>query len=143
MCNRAWRFRNDLDRLGKIGGVNHREAGDRQGGRHKGGVLRLDSGRQRIAHLHRRARGADQGSACFQFRVVGVSCVADVFGCAFISCAVAISNRHEFRHLEFSSIDTAFLRFTTNDVRARGLGGANPLMLCRRSLRYDRDVALA
>jgi hypothetical protein len=31
MCNRAWRFRNDLDRLGEIGGVNHREAGDRKG----------------------------------------------------------------------------------------------------------------
>jgi hypothetical protein len=42
-----------------------------------------------------------KGAALFQFRVVGVSCIADVFGCAFISRAVAISNRHEFRHLEF------------------------------------------
>jgi hypothetical protein len=102
MRNRAWRFRNDLDRLGEIGGVNHREAGDRQGGRHEGGVLRPDSASQGVAHLHRLARDPHQGSAFFQFRVVGVSCVADVFGCAFISCAGAISNRHEFRHLEFS-----------------------------------------
>jgi hypothetical protein len=56
MGNRTWRFRNDLDRLGEIGGVNHREAGDRQGGRHEGGVLRPDSASQGVADLRRRAR---------------------------------------------------------------------------------------
>src|ERR1700722_9200048 len=65
MCNRAWRFRNDLDRLDEIGGVNHREAGDRQGGRHEGGVLRPDSASQGVADLRRRARDTDQGSAFF------------------------------------------------------------------------------
>jgi hypothetical protein len=55
----------------------------------------------RSSALYRRARDADQRSAFLYLGVVGVSRVANVFGRAFISRAVAISNRHEFRHLEF------------------------------------------
>ncbi len=51
MRNCARGSRNDLDRLGEIGRFNRREACDRQGRRHEGGVLRLDSSRERSADL--------------------------------------------------------------------------------------------
>jgi hypothetical protein len=101
MRNCARGSRNDLDRFGEIGRFNQREACDRQGRRHEGGVLRLDPSRERIADLSRRARGANQRSALFHPGVVGVGRIANLFGRAVVASAVAISNRNELRHVEF------------------------------------------
>jgi hypothetical protein len=120
MFNRACRFRNNLDRLGEIGGLDHSETGDRQGGRHEGEVLRPDVGGQGVLNLHRRARDAHQGSAFFHLSFVGVGSVANRLGRCVVASSVAVPDRDELRHVNSPASSRRDL--AANNARGRSSG---------------------